>query len=266
LSVGILLLALGITGSAQRGRGAGPYPARPPVEPTVLERGKALYSVHCAFCHGSDARGGDGGGPNLLRSQLVLSDRKGELIGDVIRNGRPATGMPPIALEPPQIADIADYIHSFSVGGDDAARNVPATIVVGNAPAGAAAFQARCAGCHSTTGDLKGLGGKFPVARELQDYWLMPVAGRGRGVGSNLRPVTAVITQPSGERFEGRLLRIDDFTVTIVQSDGVPRSFGRRGDVPKVQVIDPVRPHRELLPRYTDKEIQDITAFLVTLK
>jgi hypothetical protein len=27
-----------------------------------------------------------------------------------------------------------------------------------------------------------------------------------------------------------------------------------------------VKPHRELLPRYTDKEIQDITAYLVTLK
>ena len=196
------------------------YPARPPVDPAVLERGKALYSVHCAFCHGTDARGGDGGGPNLLRSQLVLSDRKGELIGDVVRNGRPATGMPPIALGQPQIADIADFIHSFSVGGDDAARNVPVTVVVGNATSGAAAFQARCAGCHSTTGDLKGIGARFAVARELQDYWLMPVAGRGRGTGpgANLKPVTAIVTLPSGERSEGRLLRIDDFTVTIVPS------------------------------------------------
>ncbi len=252
------------------------YPARPPVDPAVLERGKALYSVHCAFCHGTDARGGDGGGPNLLRSQLVLSDRKGELIGDVVRNGRPANGMPPIALTPPQIADIADFIHSFSVGGDDAARNVPVTVVVGNATSGAAAFQTRCAGCHSTTGDLKGIGARFAVARELQDYWLMPVAGRGRGTGpgANLKPVTAIVTLPSGDRSEGRLLRIDDFTVTIVPfdsaqgkpADGMPRSFGRRGDVPKVEIVDPVKPHRDLLPRYTDKEIQDITAHLVSVK
>ena len=254
--------------AAQQGRGAGPYPARPPVDSATLERGKALYSVHCAFCHGTDARGGDGGGPNLLRSQLVLSDRKGELIGDVVRSGRPAAGMPPLALGEQQIADIADFIHNFSVGGDDAARNVPATVVVGNATNGAAAFQARCVSCHSTTGDLKGIAAGFSIARELQDYWLMPVSGRGRasGPGSNLRPVTAVITQSSGERSEGRLLRIDDFTVTIVPADGMPRSFGRRGDVPKVEIIDPVKPHRDLLPRYTDKEIQDITAFLVSLK
>jgi hypothetical protein len=198
----------------------------------------------------------------------VLSDRKGELVGDVIRNGRPANGMLPIALTPLQTADIADYIHSFSVGGDDAARNVPVTVVVGNATSGAAAFQTRCAGCHSTTGDLKGIGARFAVARELQDYWLMPVAGRGRGTGpgANLKPVTAIITLPSGDRSEGRLLRIDDFTVTIVPADGMPRSFGRRGDVPKVEIVDPVKPHRDLLPRYTDKEIQDITAHLVSVK
>jgi mono/diheme cytochrome c family protein len=244
------------------------YPARPPVDPGILERGKALYSVHCAFCHGSDARGGDGGGPNLLRSQLVLSDRNGELIGNVVRDGRPATGMPPIALTTQQISDIADFIHSFSVGGDDEARRVPATVVVGSATAGATAFQARCSGCHSPTGDLKAIGAKFAVARELQDYWLVPVSGRGRaaGVGAHLRPVTASVTLPSGERSEGRLLRIDDFTVTIVPADGVPRSFGRRGAQPKVEISDPVKPHRELLPRYTDKEIQDITAYLVTLK
>lgn len=261
LSLAVALLLLTAAGRAQ-------YPARPPVEPAVLERGKALYSVHCAFCHGSDARGGDGGGPNLLRSQLVLSDRKGELIGDVVREGRPANGMPPIALTPPQVADIADFIHSFSVGGDDEARKLPVTVVVGNAAAGVAAFKARCAGCHSTTGDLKGFGARFAIARELQDYWLMPVAGRGRGAGpgSNLKPVTAIVTLPSGERSEGRLLRIDDFTVTIVPADGMPRSFGRRGDIPRVEVVDPVKPHRDLLPRYTDKEIQDITAFLVTLK
>ena len=244
------------------------YPARPPVDPAILERGKALYSVHCAFCHGSDVRGGDGGGPNLLRSQLVLSDKKGELIGDVVRTGRPANGMPPIALTPAQLSDIADFIHSFSVGGDDAARNVPATIVVGNASAGGATFQARCTGCHSATGDLKSIGTRFAIARELQDYWLVPVAGRGRasGAGANLKPVMAIVTLSSGERSEGRLLRIDDFTITIVPADGVPRSFGRRGEFPTIEIIDPVKPHRDLLPRYTDKEIQDITAYLATLK
>src|SRR5689334_23007920 len=34
------------------------YPQREPEDPAVVARGKALYSVTCGFCHGSDARGG----------------------------------------------------------------------------------------------------------------------------------------------------------------------------------------------------------------
>ena len=37
--------------------------------------GKRLYGVSCTGCHGADLRGGDLGGPNLLRSQVALSDR-----------------------------------------------------------------------------------------------------------------------------------------------------------------------------------------------
>jgi mono/diheme cytochrome c family protein len=47
--------------AAGRGRGAGgglgAYPQRPTADPATLERGKGLFSVNCAFCHGSDARG-----------------------------------------------------------------------------------------------------------------------------------------------------------------------------------------------------------------
>ena len=45
---------------------ANSYPQRPPADPAVVARGKALFGVQCAFCHGEDARGGDVG-PNLIR-------------------------------------------------------------------------------------------------------------------------------------------------------------------------------------------------------
>ena len=77
--------------------------------------------------------------------------------------------------------------------------------------------------------------------------------------------VTATVMTAS-DKFEGRLVRIDDFLVTLELADGMIRSFVRNGDDPKVEVKDPLAPHRELLPLYTDKSIHDVTAFLVTLK
>ena len=79
-------------------------------------------------------------------------------------------------------------------------------------------------------------------------------------------PTTVTVTVPSGERVEGRLGRIDDFLVTLTQADGTLRSFRREGDTPKVDVHDPLQPHRDLLAKYTDQQIHDLTAYLVTLK
>jgi mono/diheme cytochrome c family protein len=278
LSATVLMKAQAPAGGG-RGQGAGPagrqsgpprgYPQRPPADPTALERGRTLYGVNCAFCHGADARGGDGGGPNLLRSQLVLSDERGELIADVVQNGRPGTTMLPLNLTMEQIGDIADFLHSFRVGGYDITREPPPTILVGNAAAGEAAFRARCADCHSVSGDLQGFAARFDDERDMQQMWLMPSSAAGRrggGPPSNVPPTTAAVTLPSGERFEGRLMRIDDFVVTIEQADGRPRSFGRRGDVPQVEITDPLQPHKDLLPLYTDDEIHDITAYLASLK
>ena len=74
------------------------------------------------------------------------------------------------------------------------------------------------------------------------------------------------MTLPSGEKAEGQLRRIDDFIVTLVQADGTERSFRRDGDRPKVEIRDPLQGHRDLLAVYTDKDMHDVTAYLVTLK
>ena len=80
------------------------------------------------------------------------------------------------------------------------------------------------------------------------------------------RETTVVVTLPSGEKYEGRLERIDEFMVSLTQKDGTPRSFRRTAEVPKVEVRDPLEAHRGLLPVYTDKDIHDVTAYLASLK
>lgn len=254
------------------GRGArrpSAFPEHPPADPAMVERGKAIFGVNCAFCHGSDARGGEGG-PNLLRSELVLNDKSGELIMPVVQNGRPERGMPKIDLKAAQVEDVAAYIHSFRVGGYDVSRMTPPSILVGDAKAGEVAFQSKCASCHSVTGDLKGLATKIDDPKTLQNTWLMPGGGRGgfgagRGPQIAVAPTTVTVITASGQRTEGKLLRIDDFYVSLTDTSGAERTF-RLGGGTTAQIHDPVEPHKEMLPKYTDKEIHDLTAYLVTLK
>ncbi len=249
------------------GAGIGAYPAREPGDPAVVERGRNIYSTNCAFCHGADTRGGSSG-PSLLRSSIVLDDKNGELIGPVVQAVRPDRGMPKFPLSSDQVADLATFLHSFTVNGYDSSRQRPTTIVVGNAAAGEAVFKTKCASCHSTTGDLQGLATRIAEPRTLQQSWLMPGSTVGRGGGPmppRSRPPTAVITLPSGQKFEGELERVDDFFVAIKTADGARRAF-RTTDGTRVDIKDPLVAHRELLPTFTDAEIHNVTAFLVTLK
>src|SRR5579871_443304 len=88
----------------------------PPPNPEAVQRGQEVFVANCGFCHGSTAKGGNGG-PDLVRSVLVLHDEgSGSAIGPVILQGRPAAGMPKFTLSDPQIKDIAAYLLSRSQG------------------------------------------------------------------------------------------------------------------------------------------------------
>lgn len=244
-----------------------PAQRRAPADPAVVERGRTLFATACSACHGVDARGGQLGGANLLRSVLVLNDESGELIGPVVRQGRPGTPMVPIQLADADIAAIAAFLHALQ--GASRGQGMPppgsetaVNIVSGDARAGEEYFKVTCSSCHSPSGDLAGLATRLADPRQLQASW---VAG-GRGRGSARRIATATIAPPQGPALTGRLVRLDDFLVTIALEDGTVRSFARDGDRPKVVINDPLEPHRTLLGKYTNKIMRDVTAYLVTLK
>jgi len=215
------------------------------------------------------------GGPNILRSQLVRSDEDGELISPIIQGSRQSAGMPAIAMSAQDMKAVAAYLRSVTTAvgrqGTPPTIGVEApSILVGDANAGRVYFAGKCGGCHSTTGDLRGIATRISDPKTLQNIWV--AGGRvGRGVAPtsdapSARTVTVAVTMPSGERVEGRLVRIDDFLVTLGLSDGSLRTIRRDGDAPKVDVRDPMKAHRDLLGVYTDKDIHDVTAYLVTLK
>jgi len=62
------------------------------------------------------------------------------------------------------------------------------------------------------------------------------------------------------------LVRIDDFTVTLIDAQEGSRSFQLDTPGTKVEIDDPLQAHKDLLPKYTDRDIHNVTAYLVTLK
>jgi mono/diheme cytochrome c family protein len=245
----------------------------------VAARGKAIFDPNCSNCHAADLRGATGG-INLVRNQMVMDDQDGELIGKFLQNPHAKGQAPKMDLTAAQVHDLAIYMHTFmNYRTTVMPPDINGTILsVGDAKAGEAYFKANCTSCHSVTGDLKGLGAKYPEPRTLQNTIVSAGGAGGRGGGRgggaaatagdapSRRTVTATVTMPDGHKYEGRLISYDDFLITIAEADGTQRTLRRNGDVPKLEIHDPMKPHRDMLLTYKDADIHNLTAYLVTVK
>ncbi len=230
-----------------------------PPDARAVKAGEPLYQQNCAACHGQNARGGEG--PNLTRSAIVLHDEKGEEIGQVVKNGRPQAGMPAFpGLKPEEIYQIAEYIHQQveNAANRGLYRSLYAnqrSQTSGDPKKGEEFFAAHCASCHSPTGDLAHIASKYPQAATMQPLFLWP-ARKGAG--------EVTVRTASGETIKGTVIRLDDFDVAIRDVSGEYHHWPR--DRVTVEADDSLSGHRALLPKYTDSDIHNITAYLLTLK
>jgi cytochrome c oxidase cbb3-type subunit 3 len=242
---------------------------RQPADAAAIARGQRAFGQGCAFCHGADARGGAQGGSDLLQSAIVLEDEAGKGLGAFLKVGRPEKNMPRFDMPRPQVADIAAFLRS-RVADATASGRWKVSILVGDAMRGAAYFNGPggCTACHSVTGDLKGVGARYdPVM--LQGRMVVP-RGRGGYPGpaeqANDKPLRATVTPSSGEPVSGDVVYLSDFFVTVKDPAGRRHTFARRGDVPKVDLVDPLHAHLALLRKLTDADMHDLTAYLASLK
>lgn len=220
--------------------------------------GKTLFQQNCGFCHGADGRGASG--PDLIRSTLVNHDVNGDLIGQVVRNGRPQKGMPAFPFSDAQVQKVADFLHSEAKIASTIAGRVPLEypvekLLVGNAEAGKAYFHGpgKCAQCHSPAGDLAHVATKYkPI--DLQSRIVFP-----SGANSNV-----TVTDASGRKFEGEQVYTDEFLISLRGRNGWTHTWNRAQV--KVETHDPLAAHVALLSVYSDKNIHDLFAYLETLK
>ena len=273
----VVLIVAGVSAglSGQAPAPAAPAPAQATPDPAAVARGRTVFTTYCAACHGANGRGGTEGATDLTRSSIVtLAD------GDVqfaafLKVGRPERRMPPVALADGDVGDLYVFLRSIAPApGRGGARNMMINaLVVGDAAAGERYFNGagKCATCHSPTGDLKGIGSRLPVA-VIQGRVVYP---RDNGnyppsfnspPNASEAPRTVVVTLASGEKLSGKLMWLTDFYVTLKDDSGLLRTIARNGDTPSVVVTDPLQYHLDHMRVLTDKNMHDVTAYLVTLK
>jgi cytochrome c oxidase cbb3-type subunit III len=229
----------------------------PPAPDATVERGHTQYTALCGFCHGPDATGARG--PDLLRSPIVAHDVKGNMIADVVHNGRPDKGMPALPLTDEQIADIAAYLHwriAEGLSSSEVPQGYPAEkLLTGNAQEGKAFFEGAggCTKCHSAIGDLANVSGKYSAV-DLEAQMLYP-EGKFK---------SAKVTLASGEVVEGKLEHLDEFSVAVTDANGWYRAFSR--NEVKVEMNDKLAAHRALLDTLTQKQMHDLFAYVHTLE
>jgi len=239
--------------------------ASPPAAVEQIQAGRALFASQCGFCHGRDTAGGESG-PDLTASALVEQDAHGDKIGVVVRNGRPAKGMPAFGnVDDQQLAALVAFIHDRKANAKEGRRRTVdvADLQTGNAEAGMRYFNGAggCAKCHSPSGDLAGIGGKLQGLELLKR---MLYRESERVAEPTKATPTASVTLASGETVSGKLAYRDEFTIGLVDPSGWYRSWPAAQV--KFTVMNPLEAHIEQLGKYTDEDMHDILAYLQTLR
>ncbi|MGD8339614.1 MAG: c-type cytochrome [Gammaproteobacteria bacterium] len=234
--------------------------------PDLVASGRGIFAAQCGFCHGLDTGGGSGG-PDLTRSDLVARDVRGDLIGAVVRAGRPEAEVPMPAfpaLGGDDLAAVVAFVHdqksrAESVEGGRRAVS-PEDVQSGNIRAGRRFFERNCVECHSADGDLDGIASRMEGLALLQQM-LYPRPSGPRAARSTRR---VVVTTEQGETVAGLLDYEDEFSLALIDADGLYHSFATSEVT--YEVDNPLDRHLELLATYTDEEMHDVVTYLHTLR
>jgi cytochrome c oxidase cbb3-type subunit III len=108
------------------------------------------------------------------------------------------------------------------------------------------------------TGDLAHIGSKMSPP-DLQQTFLYPAPYGRRSA------IKVTVTFEDGRTISGTLKHLDDFYVSLYDAEGNYQSIPLQKGV-AVAVEDRLVFHREMLAKYTNQQMHDLTAYLVTLK
>ena len=164
--------------------------------------------------------------------------------------------MPGFNLVDSQISDLVAFLHQRNRDARLRFTYKVSGVAIGDPLAGKAYFESHCAACHSANHDLVGIASKYQ-GDELQQRWLDP-----QGQSAD---VFVTITVSIGQKYSGKLKHLDEFSVSLYDSQGNYRSFMLSSKA-TVEIQDHLDGHRKLLEQLSDTDMHDVTTFLETLK
>ncbi|MBV8818838.1 MAG: c-type cytochrome [Acidobacteriaceae bacterium] len=220
------------------------------------EKGRVVFRIYCAPCHGIQAKGGRG--PDLTRGVFSSGETDDDLY-KTIRKGVPGTEMPDFSEINEDVTwHLVSYIRSTAV------RRAPE--VSGNAHKGEELFwsKAGCGGCHrvgrrgGTLGPDLSRAGRQRSHEYLRESIVKPDAEITGGYER-----IEVVTQ-DGKHIVGVNRGYDNFSARLIDMSGKFHSFDRS------EVKSITREYRSVMPDYSkqfsDAQIDDLLAYLLTLK
>ena len=224
--------------------------------PQAAEEGKALFQIHCTYCHG--ARGEGGRGADLTTGQYRHGGSDADLYNS-IRDGIPGTDMPAVRITDEEVWKIVAFVKNLGSSGLSEKAS-------GDAVAGKSIYQGKggCTACHAIGRDGGSLGpalddvGRRRGLKYLQESLVSPEAD----VAIRYRAIQ-VITN-SGQTIAGTRLNEDDVSVQLRDQTDNARSFL------KANIKEIRRDKPSLLPAYGTvlgkKEMEDLVAYLSSLR
>jgi PQQ-dependent dehydrogenase (methanol/ethanol family) len=219
-----------------------------------LEAGRRHFEARCAACHGADGRGGERG-PDIISPQRARR-RSADELGDLIRRGMPAAGMPGFQLPEREMRELVGFIRSLTAPAIESAA-------LGDVAAGEAFFfgKGNCSSCHM----VKGRGGMLgPDLSELGAERTLPEIEQSlQNPGARLSPEFKLVSARlrDGQQLRGFARNESNYDLQLQSLDGTLRFLQRE------EIVELVRETASLMPevKATEVEMRDLIAYLSRL-
>lgn len=247
----LVLVAMGANAQTTEVPNNNPYTAA-----SDVERGAHLFAANCAPCHGPKGNGGRGA--SLARPRLPRAADDHALFL-VIRDGILNTEMPGAwGMTDHEMWQTAAFVRTLG--------RVPPEQVPGDAAAGADVFRSKgCIDCHTVRTEGGRMGPPLTEIGERRSAaYLKGLLFDPQSFLPEDFTLVDVVTSTGG-RVNGILLNEDTYSIQVRDLTGNLHSFWKQ-DVQTLEKHTDRTPMPSFGGRLTDRELEDLVAYLVSLK